>query len=152
MARLTSIATQLSTILAGLTTANGYSFDFGSINEADPALQSFPSAIITYTDEVNAFGRGEGLSYYSYADAEFQIKVRCELSVTEGAPLHAIDAEYDTVVSAMKQAFAAILGVLPLDFEAVVSYRGFRKENDIGGDAFSPGSIITTWGVRYQNH
>jgi hypothetical protein len=103
MARLTSIATQLSTILAGLTTANGYSFDFGSINEADPALQSFPSAIITYTDEVNAFGRGEGLSYYSYADAEFQIKVRCELSVTEGAPLHAIDAEYDTVVSAMKR-------------------------------------------------
>jgi hypothetical protein len=150
MARLSQIATQIKTMLEGMTVDNGYSFDAGSINDLDHAA-IFPALDITYLEEENLFNHGDALSYFNYALATFKIRVRCRLLSIPSVPLHAIDAEIDTVVSSMKRALGINNGVLALDFEAVISYAGFTKQIETSGEMFSPTTVLTTWKVKYQD-
>ena len=148
MARLTDIATEIARVIKSITTTAGYEVTFGSVNEADEALIKYPSCEITYTTEQPDTSEVNNL--YGYAITEFQIKVRSKLNTVETAPIWAIDAEYDKAIGALKKIFGGDNGALALEYNPVIMYAGFEKENYKNGDVFVPGAVITRWMVKYQ--
>lgn len=146
---LTDIAAEIAELIDDITIANGFTYDFGSINEPDMAHMRYPSADITYASEqvINDLV----LAQYGFADAEFQIKIRSKLLTTEGAPLHAIDAEHDKIMHDIKHVFGVNRGALSLTGNPVITYKSFEKENAKAGDVFIPSALIIKWNVRYQN-
>jgi len=147
--RLTTIAAELADLLGTITEANGYGYNFGSVNEIDGAHRVEPSAEITYAQEDPV---SEASGYYGFAAAQFEIRLRGSLSAIPDAPFYKIDAELDTILRDVKQVLlrASTPNTLPLSIETVIQYNGFTKETDTNGDMFRPKSLLTKWTVKYQ--
>jgi hypothetical protein len=123
---------------------------FGTINESDMALMSYPSADITYVrgDIVG----DDSLAQFGFEDVEIRIKLRVELNEAESNPQHEIDAAMDTVLDSVKTVLLANEGGFKLSNRtSYIAYRGFEKEMSKSGDVFVPGILITKWNLRYQN-
>lgn len=148
MARLTDIAAEIKTILQGITKTNGYSYDWGSVNQPDQALVTYPCADITYSEEKPDTSIPAA---YGYDECTFKVKIKCALSTTTDVPIHAIDAEYDKIMSDVKKVFRANYGYLALSKNAVIAYQGFTKDISKSGDVFVPGDVIATFTVKYQS-
>jgi hypothetical protein len=140
MARLTDIKAEIGAMLTGIS-------NFGSVNQPDLALCTFPCANITYKNEVPA---GEYGSWHGFDECDFEIELRDKVSSTPDVPLHSMDAVYDTDIANIKAKFRASLGDLPLSGNAVLRYTGFRKEYDKVGDIFTPYKVIITCKVKYK--
>jgi hypothetical protein len=150
VALLTTIAAELKTMLEYITVAHGYGVTFGSVNQPDMALMTYPSADITYTSE-NIVG-DDAMAQYGFCDVEFQIKLRVKHSDAEEIPQHEIDADMDTLLDAVKTKFGINSGALAITNKTTyIVYKGFEKEFAKSGDVFIPGVLITKWNVRYQN-
>jgi hypothetical protein len=150
MARLTSIASEIATKCATITTTNGYSANIGSINVEDEALQTYPSVDITYDSEEAAPSPHD---IYSYADVEFQIVIRAKCAANVAQPKKSVDEQLDNTLADLKKLFYVTLGnTLALTYNPVITYKGFTKEKYKSGDAFVAGAITSKWNVRYQNN
>lgn len=149
---LTLIASKIEDRIKAITVANGYSFEWGSVNVAEEPEKTYPSADISYEEETAVEDR---LGVHGYAEATFSIRLRGALSSTSTEPYFAIDAELSTILAAVKKALLRDGGVpayLGLDSGpgVVIKYRGFTKETENAGDVFRPKSLLTKWVVEYQ--
>jgi len=87
---------------------------------------------------------------YGYADAEYQIKIKAQASITADVPLHALDEIYDDIIYSVKKKITVSNGMLPLSGNAYVQYDGFEKGNYKSGDIFTPSFITIKLKVKYQ--
>lgn len=149
MASIAEIIDEISSSLQSITVANGFEFDFGSVNSTSMAIESFPSADVSFSEE-EAVGSG-GLKQYGYSDLSVVIKIRCGLDTFEESQYKAIDAEFSKVLKAMKDKMQENNGALALSGHPVIEYKSFKKEPAKSGDAFVPAYFLTYWNVRYQN-
>jgi hypothetical protein len=152
-ARLTRIAYDIYKAITEITAANGYAITWGSVNQPDMALQTFPSADITYSSEdaTEEFNLG----HLGFAVAEFVIRIRCKLSTTDAIPTHTIDAVYDIALHSLRRRMRALnlsgsLGLM-MGHEAQIVYKRMERENHVAGDRFIPGDMLTFWNVQYYD-
>lgn len=152
-ARLSGIAYDIYKAITEITAANGYAVTWGSVNQPDMALQTYPSADITYRSE-DALD-SLGLGHLGFAVAEFQIRIRCKLATVDAIPNHTIDAMLDVALHALRQRMRALnvagsLGKI-VGVEAQIEYRRMEREIEKAGDRFIPGDMLTYWNVQYYD-
>lgn len=148
MARLTDIASEIAGMFSDITIENGFAYDWGSVNQPDQALVTYPCVDITYSEEKPD---NEVQAAYGYDTATFKAKIKCALAQTTAVPIHAIDAEHDKILSDVKKKFRANYGYMALAKNAVITYEGFTKDISKSGDVFVPGDVIATFSVKYQS-
>lgn len=150
--KLTEIIAGMKSLIETITTANGYEYDFGTINETDNVKRKEPSAEITY-DEETAISEASAL--YGFAIANITIKLRWSTEKVEDEPFYAIDARLDSLLRDVKQVLlrSSTPNTLPIDDnECVIVYQGFTKELNENGDIFRPKSLLTRWTIKYQEY
>lgn len=148
MGRLTEIKTEIGALLTAITPANGFSFTFGTVNQPDRAkIATFPSANIMLMSELPA---SDIAAHHGYDVCLVEIEVFCRMSAVNAVPLQSYDIDVDTVLSAIKKKFRANLGKLPITDDGVLRYKGWRRDDSVAGDVFSPYKIIVICEVLYN--
>jgi hypothetical protein len=151
-ARITTIAGEIATLISGMTTAGGYNYTWGTINQADRArVSSYPCALIRYNTESAVDGIA-GL--YGMQNAEFVISVDYKItpSVTV-QPEFTADAALDNALADLLKLFSLnSTGYLPLSQEAVLSFKSSEKIPDKQrGNTYHPVTLVTKWNCYYHN-
>lgn len=156
MARLTTIASDLATAIGQITTIAGYGVTWGSVNQPDQALQTYPSAVISYKSETNteASAIAPG-SIYVQTEAQFEVLIRVALTSTASVPNYTVDAALDTALSALKRRFRKFFdGSAPgtsIGVDSYMEYTGYERVVEKSGDVFQPGDVQTRWTVKYMD-
>lgn len=144
---LTEIETAMATDIAALRVANGYYYDWGSVNEPDVAKQIFPSAEIAVVEE-NCLDDAGGVWSNAYLqEASIEIKVRAELPNEEEVPSYEINKELNKCVEDLKKLFG-INYTISGNCETIM-YRGMRRVFEGSNDIFRPSYVIVRFNVRY---
>lgn len=150
MARVKDLISQVATLISGITEANGFDYDWGSVNQSDMARMNYPSADIIWQGE-NLIGTDDASGHYCLCLAEIDIQIRCELDTISNTPRHAIDEEYSDKLSDVKH---VLLGqsTLPLtDQDGVIKYVSAQRMESESADALVPGYLLTKWTIQYQS-
>lgn len=156
MARLTTIAADIATGIGQITTAAGYGVTWGSVNQPDQALVTYPSAMIIYGGEqpIQALGLAPGATGV-FRNVEFKIIIRVALSSTAAVPIYSIDAQLDTALRALSKRMAKFIdGSAPgtyLGVDAFIEFAGAEREISRSGDVYIPSDLITRWNVKYMD-
>jgi hypothetical protein len=157
MARLTDLAAEIAGLLQGITVANGYSFNMGTVNQPDLALVSYPAADISYSDDRPETST---MAAYGFDVCNFAIKITpfnpnsnavSNPGAGQPTPVHAIDQFIDQVIAAIKYRVRFQQGNLPLSGNAYMIYKGFKKTIEKAGDIFKPTSVVFNLEVHYQS-
>jgi len=123
--RLSGIIAEIADRLQSIITiANGYPFDFGSVNASAGAPKAFPLADITFLTETPAVNT---LSSQGFDIARLEIIVVAVDPLKAFTNIHEVDNAYDVCIACMKTVIRWQQGYLPLSGSAVMVYRGFRK-------------------------
>lgn len=148
MGRLTEIKTEIGALLSAITTANGFSFNFGTVNQPDRAkVVSFPSANIKLKSETPA---SDIAVHHGYDVCLIEIELFCRMSAVNTVPLQSYDIDVDTVITAIKKKFRANLGSLPITGDGILRYKGWRIDDSVAGDVFAPYKVILFCEVEYN--
>lgn len=150
-ARITTIAAEIATLIGGMKTSDGYTFTWGTINQADRArVSSYPCALIRYNTESAVDGIA-GL--YGMQNAEFVISVDYKITPTVTVqPEITADAALDSALADLLRLFSLNnTGYLPLSKEAVLSFKSSEKIPDKRGNTYHPVSLVTKWNCFYHN-
>jgi len=150
-ARATTIAGEIATLIGGMTTAGGYNYNWGTINQADRArVSTFPSAVIRYNTETAVDGIA-GL--YGMQNAEVTISVDYRITPTLTVqPEMTADSALDNCLADLSRLFSANnTGYLPLSKEAVLSFKSSEKVADKRGNTYHPTQLVTKWELFYHN-
>jgi hypothetical protein len=149
MGRLLGIKTEIGALLSAITTTNGYSFNFGTVNFVDRAKATFPAANIVILSETPS---SDAAAYHGFDTCQVRIDLYCQMAAVNTNPLASIDTEYDKVIEAIKDKFHANNGYLPITRSGVLKYTGFRKISSQAGDVFSPDKVEITCEVLYNSN
>jgi hypothetical protein len=150
-ARITDIAAEIKSMIAGMTTAGGYHYTWGTINQPDDArVSAYPSAVIRYKTESAVDGIA-GL--YGMQEAEFTISVDYKITpVLTTQPEFTADGALDSALADLCKLFTMnSSGLLPLTGEAVISFKSSEKTNNNRGLSYRPTQLITKWKVFFHN-
>jgi hypothetical protein len=150
-ARITTVAAEIATLIGGMTTANGYNYTWGTMNEPDAAhSRSYPCALIRYKTE----GAVDGIAgLYGMQNAEFTITVDYKItpSVTIQPEITA-DAALDLALADLLRLFSLNnTGYLPLSGEAFLSFKSSEKVSNTKGNTYRPVQLVTKWNLFYHN-
>ena len=151
IARITTVAAEIKSMIAAMTTTGGYYYSWGTLNKSNAALvASYPCADIRYKTESAADGIA-GL--YGMQNAEFTISVDYKIAMTlTEQPEYTADAALDKALADLCSCFAANnTGLLPLSKEAVIEFKGSEKIYNNRGNAYRPVQLVTKWNVFYHN-
>jgi hypothetical protein len=150
MGRLSEIKTEIGALLSSITTTNGFSFNFGTINQPDEAkITAWPGGNIKIKSEIPVSDSG-GL--HGFDTCQIEIQIFGKMSAVYTIPIHSIDEEYDIIIPAIKKKFHATLGSLPLTGNAVLRYKGFRKLPSQSGNVLSPDKLFIDCEVTYNSN
>lgn len=152
MARITTIAGEIKSIIDALTTTGGYNYNWSTFNETDRALiTTFPLAIIRYKSDAAADGIA---GYYGFSNAEFEITV--ENTITPSAtvkPEFTADEVLDKALSDLMTAFTQnTLGYFPVSGQSFLSYKSSEKVTNTRGNTYRPVKLITKWNCFYHSN
>lgn len=94
-----NIANSLKTLLGNLTIANGYAYNYGSIDEYDPSSITYPAIEFTYSPDIYIPERSEytGLGYYN-------VYTSIELCITGVTNIY-IDKECMKIIADIQKMF-----------------------------------------------
>jgi hypothetical protein len=150
MGRLSEIKTEIGALLSAITTGNGYSFTFGTVNPADRAkILAWPAANIMLKSEAPT---STSARYHGYDICQVEIELFVKMDAVNTNPLASMDASFDTVLSAIKKKVRADNGHLPITGSATIAYTGWRREVSVSGDVFQPYRMIITCEVLYNSN
>ena len=145
---LTTIESNMATLIGSMRIANGYNYDWGTVNQPDPALCDFPRAMVYVSDEVgNDDPEGAWAGAY-WNDATFTIAIDAPIDVITSVPEVSANAKLNDALDDLKSLFGSNpslsdAGNLP------VLYKGSTREMYRNGDWFLPKHLLTTWSLRY---
>jgi len=145
---LTTIRQTMALLIGGMTTATGYNFNWGAINNRNYAIGNFPRAEI-YCGEEN-IDEKDGVSSQDYTnDANFEIRVAGKLITSSVNPLFDIDNTFDMAIDDLKQLFGYNNNVSGTCTE--IMYKGFKRTESSGsGDQFIPAKVTVRFKVTYS--
>jgi len=149
-ARITTIAGEIKSLIAGMTTAGGYHYTWGTLNQPDDArISAYPCAYIQYKTE-NAVDGIAGL--YGMQNAEFTISVDYKITPTlTEQPEFTAGSALDKALADLCAVFSAnSTGHLPLSQEAVISFKSSEKIANNRGLAHRPTQLVTKWNIYYH--
>lgn len=90
----TNIRANVATLISGITEAGGYNYDWGSVNQSNPALTTYPCASVYLGAE-----EAEDDSNQSFADSYMcRASMRIVVDVKVPAPSSPIDFSSDTYI------------------------------------------------------
>ena len=144
---LTEIEESMASAIEGLRKANGYYYDWGTVNNTDEAQQTFPSAEIAIVEEVCLDEAGGAWSGAYLQELTVDIKIRTELMNEESQPIYAINAELNKAVEDLKKLFG-INYTISENCETIM-YKGMHRVNDLNNDIFRPTYVIVRFMIRY---
>ena len=150
-ARITTVAAEIATLIGGMTTAGGYHYNWGTINEHDAAhSRTYPCALIRYKTE-GAVGGISGLC--GMQNAEFTISVDYKINPTLTVqPEITADASLDSALADLLRLFGLYsVGYLPLSGEAFLSFKSSEKTSITTGNTYRPVQLVTKWNLYYHN-
>lgn len=150
-ARITTIAGEIKTLIGAMTTAGGYNYNWGTMNEPDAAHpRTYPCALIRYKTE----GAVEGIAgLYGMQNAEVTITVDYKITPTVTIqPEITADANLDSALADLLRLFGLNnVGYLPLSGEAFLSFKSSEKVNNTTGHTYRPVQLVTKWNLFYHN-
>ena len=144
---LTDIEEAMKLAILGMTTGDGYNYNWHTVNEDDLALCTFPCAEIGITEERNV-DDPEGAWFQSYNnEVEFEIVVHGKLDSEEKNPNYAMRKVLNKALDDLKQLFGINYHITNTCDR--IMYAGMTREIKMSGDVHVPGLMSTTWNVRY---
>jgi hypothetical protein len=152
MARLTDIIGEIKTRIQGITTVNGYTYNWGTINSDLDALETYPAAYVTFE---SLEPTGSDISkLYGFNNAKIKIKIVAQNADTaltvQNKPEYDADALYALYLDDVMKVLLVNNGALPLSNTPVIRFESAEKEYAKSGSIFQPDWLNTTWTVRYQ--
>lgn len=150
MGLLTTIETNIATLIQGMTIAGGYNFDWGESNVVDAALVAvFPNAQIYLLDIDNQDDVDTGAHAQSYRQlGTFRIVVRGKLASVSSKPKFAIHPEHNDALDDLLKLFGNNYSI-DSSCDVIFFRRASRDENQ-SGDVYSDSDLITSWDIYYQ--
>lgn len=145
---LTLAEAAMKSLVEGMTTDGGYNYNWGTVNEYDMALCTFPSATIELEpEELNIDEPNGAWAGAYYNEDTFRIIVRGKLSDEHTDPNFQADDLLNKALDDLKQVFG-------IDYHLsgtvnVIMYRGCTRIIERSGDRFIPKRLETRWIVRY---
>ena len=150
MGRLLEIKTEIGALLTSITIANGFTFDFGTVNPIDRGkITAWPAANIVLKSEIPAseIARQQGFDV-----CQVEIEIFSKMDEVNTNPMQSFDTENDVIIPAIKKKFRANLGKLPITGSGVLRYTGWRRQESTAGDTFSPYRLILTCEILYNSN
>lgn len=151
MSVLGDAESQMVSIIDGITTSDGYNFNWGSTNLEDMANvddHSFDAYALIYWDGEDNTDEIDGAHASAYANvAEYRIIVRVPLTEKSNNPELDIRANYHKAVDDLKKVFNAYY-----DLNGTVLYIQYQSSRIIDvdqGNRFLPSELETRWTVKY---
>lgn len=147
------IETTISTLVAGMLTANNYNFNWGIVNEPDETIGDFPRCVINPTDsladkETNV-DPVEGLGSGDYTnEVIFTLLVKGELEAFSDNPLFAIRSTLRMALDDLKMLFG-----INRNLEGAcdnILYMASQIEPLGQNDGQRPAQLRTFWKVIYS--
>jgi hypothetical protein len=147
---INDIVAEVEDLLQGITVANGFDYDFGTINDPTCSDPIYPSAEIIQGDE-QALPAPMGI--FRFSQIELQIKIRAQLDHSVDHPTHEIDAEANKVLTDLKKVLSyPTTGALVLtNSTATIQYSRSARELSPAGNVYVPGVLNTFWTITYQS-
>jgi hypothetical protein len=133
--------------IAGMSEGDGYNYDWGTVNQPDVALQTFPSAEIMLESET-CLDDKEGVWSDAYElESIFVLRIRSDLQNETERPAYEINHELNRALDDLKKLFGINYHVT--DSCDTVMYMGATRVPDRTGDIFRPAHMDVRFRVRY---
>ena len=146
---LKNVEDKIEEVFGLITSANGYSKDWGSVNERDPNFQTYPSVFTKFARE---FGNDdEDMSNaQSYTNGiELFLLVRDELNTSEEDPRLEIRDFYYEDMDLIKKAFGLDSALEDAGIMSI-KYMGTEWEDVANADQFVPSKMIMQFNLIYS--
>lgn len=150
MGLLTTIESNIATLIQGMTIAGGYNYDWGESNVVDTAkISVFPNAQIYLIDIDNQDDVDTGAHSQSYRQlGTFRIVVRGKLASVASKPKNAINAEHNDALDDLLKLFGNNYSI---DSSCdVIFFRRAVRDEQQSGDVYSDSDLVTSWDIYYQ--
>jgi hypothetical protein len=145
---LTQIETNTAALIAAMTTAGGYNYNWETVNEEDLAKGEFPRACIYLEPEETNIDDANGISGNAYTnEAFFRIRVAGRLAEEKSTPMFEINKILNKALDDLKKLFGtnySLGGVCDW-----IWYKSSTRLPMKSGDIFIPKELDTFWLVRY---
>lgn len=89
-----NIMDELETLIGNMTVANGYNFDYGSIDEFDPDSRTYPAVFLQWNEEEDAEDEESMAGYYEVI-ARLFIRVMSETSADSDKTMYLVRSDFD---------------------------------------------------------
>ena len=149
---MTTIASEIASIIDAMSVVGGYNFNWSNLNEPDSASKTtWPSAIIRYNNEKPAYDTIPAI--YGFHNCEVVIEVEYKITPsTTVKPEFTADAGLDMCLTDLRKAFGrGSTGYLPISGSTVLTFISSEKIRNTRADTYKPVKLVTTWNCFYQN-
>jgi hypothetical protein len=144
---LTLIETGMADAIKGIRKADGFYFDWGTVNQPDQAKLVYPSASIMLANETCQDNAGGSWDSAYLQVAMYEIIVHTRLVEEKSVPLFEINTELNKALYDLKKLFGKNYNVSGAC--DTIMYQGCRRIKYQAGDIFVPKYMITNWRVMY---
>lgn len=146
---LSSAHSTMETLIAAMTTAGGYNYDWGTVNNEDMAQTTYPFAVIELEPEETNLDDPNGAHAGAYQnEAMFKITAKHQLSSEQALPKNAIKIVLLKMLDDLKKLFG--INYYVGGYVDVIMYRRSTWVEDTpSADRFVPLRLESWWAVRY---
>jgi hypothetical protein len=148
MSRLNDIKTNVATLIAGITIANGYGYDVGSVNEPNLALCTFPAFNMDFDNEKAS--PDEKIAYYGYSNIPLKITISIQLTDAAQTPTQDGDDQLFQCVQDLRAVLGITNAALALSYYPCVVFVGASKPKTTRNGEMLLYQIEAEFSVKYQ--
>lgn len=137
----TAIIEELISLIGAMTIAGGYSFDYGTVNQEDPASRTYPTTWIDFPDEVGAPIEEEVVEHQTaWNDVRFKVRIGTSSDVDED--LEKVNSDFRKLLATEFDDNLRVKGLC--DYEYIGANRAYRLT------VARPADIILIYRLRYR--
>lgn len=145
---LTQAEENMAILVEGMTIADGYNYDWGTVNQPDLAKCTFPCAVIEMDPEETNLDEPTGVHAGAYLN-EVAIKIRAvgKLDTEHTNPVFENNKTLNKALDDLKKVFGtnySLNGTVD-----TIMYRRSLRITKQAGDIFIPSELESHWIVRY---
>lgn len=145
----TNIRSAITTAILGMKKADGYAYDWVTVQQPNTALGGFPRALVYLGNEVCNDTDGGTIQHSYQCTCDVVIEVEVKLSAKTAVPMFAIDSYIDDAIDDLKRLFGKNpslngVGNLPVLFVSM------EVAEFASGDTFVSKKFMTNWSITYM--
>jgi len=145
----TNIRDAITTAIKGLKKADGYTFDWSTVQQPNTALGGYPRALV-YLGGESCNDTDGGVHQHAYmCNCEVNIEVEVKMTAKTAVPMFAIDSYIDDALDDLKRMFGKNpslngVGNLPVLFSSM------EVSEFASGDTFVSKKFVSIWSITYS--